>query len=142
MISLLTAGLRIAGVGLLLLALLHIPIGRHLGWREERTRMTAANGAIFHVHMVFICLVLVAMALPCLLDPRALLERSRAALWGTWMLSAFWSFRLYCQWCIYPRSLWQGKKLETMIHWIFSAVWTSLALLFGLCGLVQVGWIR
>ena len=35
----LTILLRVAGTGLILLAGLHVPIGRHLKWREEGARL-------------------------------------------------------------------------------------------------------
>jgi hypothetical protein len=38
MTELLTILLRIAGLGLIVLSVAHIPIGRHLKWSEEATR--------------------------------------------------------------------------------------------------------
>ena len=61
----LTILLRVAGAGLILLAGLHLPIGRHLKWREEAARLSPVNASIFHVHTFFICFVLVMMGLPC-----------------------------------------------------------------------------
>lgn len=61
-------GLRLAGAGLLLLAILHGSIARTLRWREDIAWLTPINAAIFRVHNFFICLVLVLMGLPCLLD--------------------------------------------------------------------------
>jgi hypothetical protein len=49
-IDALTLLLRIAGSGLILLALVHIPIGRHLKWREDAARLTPVNASIFRVH--------------------------------------------------------------------------------------------
>jgi hypothetical protein len=131
--------LRSAGAGLILLALLHIPIGRHLRWAENAARLTPANAAIFHVHNFFICVVLVMMGLPCVLDPLAFLERTRASGWLTWSFAVFWALRLYCQWLVYPATLWRGKRMETAFHYWFTLVWLALAALFTLCGLVQMG---
>src|SRR5215207_2458077 len=89
MIEALSIFLRIAGVGLIALAVLHIPIGRHLNWREEVARLTPVNASIFHVHNFFICLVLVLMGLPCVFDPQVFLEKSRA---GAWVSSSFAAF--------------------------------------------------
>jgi len=133
--------LRIAGTGLILLALVHIPIGRHLKWREDAARLTPVNASIFRVHTLFICLVLVMMGLPCVLDPLVFLEKSRAAKWMTWSFSAFWFTRLYVQWFVYEVDLWRGKRMETTVHWWFTLVWAALALLFATCGLHQAGWI-
>ena len=141
MIELLTIALRVAGAGLLLLAVLHVPIGRHLQWREDAARLTPVNASIFHVHAFFICLILVIMGLPCLLDPRVFLEPTRAGAWLSWSFAAFWAIRLYCQWFVYEADLWRNKRLETALHGWFTFVWAALTALFTACGLLQAGWI-
>lgn len=133
--------LRLAGGGLFLLALVHIPIARQLRWREEAARMSPANASIFHVHAFFICVVLVMMALPCLFDPMLFLERSRAGAWMAFSFAGFWAIRLYCQWFVYPAALWRGRRLETFLHCWFTLVWLALVLLFGTCAAVQAGWL-
>src|SRR5690606_24106257 len=115
--------LRIGGAGLLALALLHLPIAKRLKWKEEAARMSELNAAVFHVHTFFICLVVVAMALPMLLDPQVFLIPSRAARWGTWALTVFWACRLICQWTVYRPSWWRGRRFETAMHWWFTCVW-------------------
>jgi hypothetical protein len=99
------------------------------------------NAAVFHVHAFFICVMLVMMALPCLLEPRVFLEPTRAGAWLAWSFAGFWTIRLYCQWCVYPRALWRGKRFETAMHWLFTAVWLALAALFAMCGVRQCGWL-
>jgi hypothetical protein len=133
--------LRIAGAGLILLAALHVPIGRHLKWREEASFLSPVNASIFRVHTFFICLVLVLMGLPCLLDPLVFLERSRAASWLSWSFSIFWITRLFVQWFVYPADLWRGKKMETIVHAWFTVLWLFLAALFTVCGARQAGWL-
>ena len=142
MIELLAPGLRLAGAGLLALALLHVPIARRLRWREEAALMSPLSEDIFHVHGFFICVALVGMGLPCLFEPSVLLEKSRAGLWGAWLLAAFWALRLWCQWFVYRRVHWAGKRLETAMHSIFTAVWLYLTAIFALCGAWQCGWLR
>ncbi|GAA5124149.1 hypothetical protein JIN84_12290 [Luteolibacter yonseiensis] len=140
MMEILTFLLRLAGAGLVLLAVSHIPIGRHLKWTEDARGMSPVNRSIFHVHTIFICVVLVMMGLPCLLEPRIFLEPSRAGSWLAWSISAFWGLRLYFQWFVYRADLWRGKRLETAMHWWFTFVWIGLAALFALCGMWQA-WI-
>ena len=134
--------LRVAGAGLILLAGLHVPIGRHLKWREEGARLSAVNASIFRVHTFFICVVLVMMGLPCLMEPSVFLERSGAGAWLAWSFSVFWTIRLFFQWFVYPRDLWRGKRMETIVHAGFTIVWLWLALLFAFCGAWQAGWLR
>lgn len=133
--------LRFAGAGLILLALIHVPISRRLQWREQASRLSAENEAVFHVHTFFLCLVLVMMGLPALVEPSVFLEKSRAALWGSWSLCVYWLVRLWCQWFTYGPHLWRGKRLETRIHWLFTVLWILLSALFGLCGARQSGWL-
>ena len=139
MIGLLEILLRVAGAGLILLAILHVPIGRHLNWREDALRLTPVNASIFRVHAFFICLVLVMMGLPCLFEPSVFLQRTRAGAWLSWSFAGFWTVRLYCQWFVYEAHLWRAKRLETVMHWWFSFVWAALAVLFTACGLCQAG---
>ena len=142
MTELLPPALRLVGAGLIALAVLHVPIARHLRWREDTARLSPVNRDIFHVHNFFICLVLVAMGLPCLIEPSLLLDRSRPGAWGAWTLAAFWAARLWCQWFVYRRQLWRGKKFETAMHWLFTAIWTALTTLFTLCAARQSGWLE
>jgi hypothetical protein len=141
MTSLLEILLRVAGAGLILLAILHIPIGRKLRWSEDSRQLTPANRSIFHVHTFFICLVMVMMGLPSILDPSVFTASSRAGSWLVWSISVFWAIRLYFQWFVYPADLWRGKRLETALHAWFTFVWAALAALFATCGMLQAGWI-
>jgi hypothetical protein len=140
--EILTILLRLAGAGLILLALVHIPIARQLKWREEGARMRPANASIFHVHAFFICVVLVMMGLPCVVDPRVFLETSRAGSWLAWSFAGFWLLRLYVQWFVYRADLWRGKRMETALHWWFTFMWIFLTTLFTACGSWQAGWLR
>jgi len=139
MIDTLELLLRIGGVGLLVLAIMHIPVARHLRWREEAVRLSAANSAIFLVHAFFICVVLVMMGLPALFAPQVFLDRSIAGLWFSWSFALFWGIRLGVQWFVYPTALWRGKRLETAMHLWFSLVWIALTAVFTACGLWQAG---
>jgi hypothetical protein len=141
MIELLTLLLRIAGAGLLVLAVLHVPIGKQLKWSDNAKRMSPVNASIFHVHTFFICVVLVMMGLSCLLEPDIFLIPSRAGLWLAWSISAFWMLRLYFQWFVYPAALWRGKRMETAVHAWFTLVWAALAALYAACGMHQSGWL-
>ena len=141
MMALLPILLRLAGAGLVLLALVHIPIGHHLGWRDDAARMSPVNRSIFHVHTLFICVVLVMMGLPSLCAPEIFLERTRAGSWLSWSFAAFWALRLYCQWFVYAPELWRGKRLETAVHYWFTLIWCALSALYALCAARQAGWL-
>ncbi len=132
--------LRVAGAGLILLALLHVPISRELKWKEDARKLSPMNESVFHVHTFFVCLVLVIMGLPSLLTPQALLEKSMLGKWTAVSWSVFWFIRLYCQWFVYRSDLWKGNPKETFIHYWFTLVWIYLTTLYGLVAAVQFGW--
>ncbi|RYD37310.1 MAG: hypothetical protein EOP87_03790 [Verrucomicrobiaceae bacterium] len=134
--------LRVAGIGLIALALLHFPIGKQLRWREEARLLAPMNASVFHVHTFFICVVLVMMGLPCVVAPVIFLVPSQAGAWVTWSIAVFWALRLYCQFFVYRADLWRGKRMETTVHCIFSVIWTALLALFTACGMVQQGWLH
>jgi hypothetical protein len=142
MISTLTVLLRIAGAVLLLLAAMHGPIGWRLKWHEESLLLSPVNAAIFRVHALFICLILLLMGLPCIADPRVFLERNHAGGWLAWTFAAFWTARLFVQWFVFSQTLWLGKRFETGIHFIFTALWIFLAALFVICGARQATWLQ
>lgn len=140
--EILTILLRIAGVGLITLSVLHIPIGKSLKWKEDAARLSMMNESVFHVHTFFVCLVLVMMGLPAVVDPQVYLAPTRAGAWVTWSIAIFWAARLYCQWFVYRADLWRGKRMEFRVHWLFTFIWISLTGLFAACGCVQAGWLH
>jgi membrane protein YdbS with pleckstrin-like domain len=131
--------LRVAGLGIIALALAHIQMSRVLRWREEAALMSPASESVFHVHTLFVCAILVMIGLPALIAPQIFLERSDAGAWLTWTCSAFWLLRLLVQWFVFPSALWRGKPFETRMHILFTMVWAGLTALFVACGLVQMG---
>ncbi len=123
--------LRIAGASHLLLAIAHIPISRHLGWKADIGSASLLTRQIFWVHCFFICLVLTLMGALAVYDPRTLIERSQLGLYVTSGITLFWTIRLICQWFVYDSSLWRGKRFESAIHVLFSAVWIFYVLVYG-----------
>lgn len=131
--------LRVAGVGMILLAIAHIPMSRRLQWREDAARMSPSSASVFHVHTLFVCVMLVMMGLPALISPQIFVERTLAGTWIAWSFTVFWALRLYAQWFVFPSALWRGKPLEMRMHGVFTVIWIGLIALFCACGLVQIG---
>jgi hypothetical protein len=44
----------------------------------------------------------------------------------------FWLVRLYVQFFGYSSQTWKGKPFETMVHYVFIALWSYLSMVFGL----------
>lgn len=121
--------LKIIGVLLILLALMHVFFPKHFHWREELARLSLLNRQVMVVHTFFIALTVFLMGLLCL--------TSAAELSGTPLgkrvalgLSVFWMARLLTQFFGYSSELWRGKRFETAVHVVFSALWTYLTVVF------------
>ena len=54
-------------------------------------------------------------------------------------LGLFWLARLFCQFFVYSPSLWRGKRCETAIHLLFTALWIYLSATFLIGAWVGVG---
>ena len=119
--------LRVVGLMLFALLGLNFVLPRRFNWREELARLSLFNRQIFLVHAMFIGLILAmfgALSLlyaPLLLEPAPL---ARVVLTG---LALFWGVRLLVQWFVYDPRLWRGKRFETAVHVVFSAVWIYFA---------------
>jgi hypothetical protein len=123
--------LRIAGVLLGLLVILNIFVPRRFKWREELANVSLLNRQIFQVHALFIIVILAMFAALLLTCARQIAEPTplaRAILVG---LTAFWTLRLFVQFFVYDSALWRGKRFETVMHILFSLLWTYFVAVFG-----------
>jgi len=121
--------LRLSGGLLILLALTHVLFPRRFGWREELPRLSLINRQMMKVHTFFIALTVFLMGTLCLSSARELIATAlgRRVAGG---LALFWFVRLLVQLFGYSDELWRGKRRETIVHRIFTAIWLYLALLF------------
>ena len=134
--------LRVAGVSLLALSLLHFEFPRRFRWREELAAISLLNREIFYVHTFFVCLTVAGMGVICALAPGVLLERTRLGAWVTAGGTLFWAARLYIQFFIYSASHWRGRRFERGVHIAFSLLWTFYTAVFGACFAYQRGWLN
>lgn len=123
--------IRIAGASQIFLALLHIPFYYKLNWGEDVRKLTRINAQVFHVHTLFICLVLFLSGLLCLFQAPLLLDGSSLSRFLLAGFFLFWFLRLIAQWFVYDFSHWVGKPKETTVHIIFTGVWFYYCAVFG-----------
>lgn len=86
--------LRIAGLGLIVLAALHFAFPKRFHWKEELARLSPLNRQIFQVHVFFMVVVLLFFGSLSLFLADTLLvpgPLSRAVLAG---FTLFWLLRL------------------------------------------------
>jgi hypothetical protein len=121
--------LKIIGVLLMLLALLHVIFPRYFKWKVELGAISHINRQMMYVHAFFIAFGVFLMGLLCLTSPNELLTTilGRRISLG---LGIFWLTRLFVQFFGYSALLWKGKTFETTVHVLFSGLWTYLSGVF------------
>lgn len=127
--------LRIAGALQIALALVHVLFPRRFQWAEELSRLSLINRQMFHVHTLFVCVVLLMIGALSLLAPATLLEPTALARMVLPGFAVFWVLRLYCQWFVYDRTLWRGRRLETVVHALCTVLWIYLAAVYAVARL-------
>lgn len=125
---------KIIGVLLMVLSLTHVIFPKYFNWTNELGSLSLINRQIMYVHTFFIALVVFLMGLLCLTSANDLIETAlgRRITLG---LGLFWTSRLIIQFFGYSSKLWRGKTFETIIHIVFSLLWTYLSLVFILASL-------
>ena len=121
--------LKIIGILLILLALLHIPFPKYFKWSLELKTLSLINRQMMITHTFFIALTIFLMGLLCLTCSKALITTilgQKIALG----FGIFWSVRLFFQFFVYSTKLWKGKLFETIMHILFSILWTYFTIIF------------
>jgi hypothetical protein len=125
--------LEFIGLLLVVLALLHAGFARYFQWSREFANVSLINREMMYVHTFFVAFTVMLMGLLCLTSAAELvgtpLGRKLALGCGI-----FWLARLLTQFFGYSAALWQGKRFETTIHVLFSALWSYLSIVFLLVG--------
>ena len=121
--------LKIIGVLLIVLALLHVIFPKYFNWRQELTLVSHINRQMMQVHAFFIAFIVFLMGLLCLTSANDLISTTlgkRISLG----LGIFWTARLVIQFFGYSSKHWKGKTFETTMHVLFSVVWTYFSAAF------------
>lgn len=121
--------LHIIGVLLISLALLHIVFPSYFEWEKELQTLRTINKEMMVVHTFFIALVVLLMGILCLTSAKELSSTvlgQRIAIG----LAIFWVCRFLIQLFGYSSTLWKGKKFETFVHVLFTALWLYMSVIF------------
>lgn len=121
--------LKIIGVLLIVLSLVHVIFPKRFGWKNELKSLQLLNRQLMYVHTFFVALVVFLMGVLCLTSANELVETNlgRKVAFGLWV---FWTLRLIFQFFVYSTDLWRGKKFETAVHVVFSLFWIYLSMVF------------
>jgi len=121
--------LKISGVLLILLAVMHIGFPRYFKWGIELEKLSLINKQMMVTHAFFIALGLMLMGLLCITQSQEITHTPLGAKIALG-LGVFWLLRLCVQFFGYSSMLWKGKRFETTIHIIFSIFWLYLSIVF------------
>ena len=121
--------LKITGVLLVALALIHIPFPKYFNWDKELKSLSVINRQMMTVHTFFIALTVFMMGLLCLTSSGELIETNLGKKISLG-LGVFWAIRLFIQFFGYSSELWKGKTFETLMHILFSILWAYLSSIF------------
>lgn len=126
--------LKIIGISLIILALIHSIFPTYFNWKHDLKPLLLVNRQMMIVHTFFIALTVLLMGILCLMNSNDLLETSlgKTICFG---FGIFWTIRLVFQFFVYSPKLWKGKRFETIIHIIFSMIWFYLSIFFILCAI-------
>ena len=121
--------LKIVGVLLMLLALLHVIFPKYFKWKDELSLVSHVNRQMMYVHAFFIAFIVFLIGVLCFTSANEMTTTNfgkRISLG----LGIFWTTRLFFQFFGYSSLLWKGKKFETSVHVLLSILWTYLSSVF------------
>lgn len=121
--------LKIIGILLIALALVHIVFPKYFNWQKELSSLSLVNRQMITVHTFFIALTILLMGLLCITSTADLIDTNlgKKISFG---LGLFWTLRLIIQFFGYSPELWKGKSFETTVHIVFIFLWTYLSVIF------------
>lgn len=126
--------IKLIGVLLILLALIHIAFPWYFKWKTELKSLSLINRQMMIIHTFFIALVVFLIGLLCLLSYSEIIETELGKTISIG-IGIFWASRLFVQFFGYSSVLWKGKKFETLVHIVFSILWIYLSTVFFSVGL-------
>src|SRR4030095_4369323 len=100
--------LKIIGVLLIVLALIHLTFPKYFNWKQELSSLSLINKQIMHVHSFFIAFAVFLVGLLCMTSSEELIGTilCRRVSLG---LGIFWTTRLFIQVFGYSVKVWRGK---------------------------------
>ncbi len=126
--------LKIIGILLIGLALIHIVFPKYFKWDKELGSLSLINRQLMTVHTFFLALIVFLMGLLCFTSSDEVINTNlgKKMAFG---FAIFWTIRLFVQFFGYSSKLWKGKKLETSIHIFFIFLWAYLSFIFWIIAL-------
>lgn len=121
--------LKIIGILLIVLASIHLAFPRYFKWKTELQSLNLINRQMMSIHTFFIAFTVLLMGLLCVTSAEELINTNLGKKVSIGF-GVFWIVRLIIQFFGYSSELWKGKRFETVIHIIFTGLWTYFSLVF------------
>ncbi|MBK8350588.1 MAG: hypothetical protein IPL21_02495 [Saprospirales bacterium] len=121
--------LKIIGFILIALSLIHLTFPKKFNWKEEFKSVSLINKEMMYIHTFFIGLLILLNGLLCIFCASDLIN-TKLGKQISLGLFIFWCFRLLFQFIGYSSRLWKGKSFETIIHVLFTILWSYLTTIF------------
>jgi hypothetical protein len=121
--------LKIIGVILIVLAIIHVDLPKRFKWAQEFSTLSLINKQVMYVHTFFIAFMVFLLGLLCITSSYDIVN-TKLGHQLSFGLFVFWATRLFFQFFVYSSSLWRGKFFETAIHIIFSLFWLYFSIIF------------
>ncbi|HYE74387.1 MAG TPA: hypothetical protein VEF04_13695 [Blastocatellia bacterium] len=116
--------LKVVGVLMISLALLHALFPRRFNWKAELQTLSLLNRQLFLVHTFFIAWAVLLSGLLTLICAEQLVSKNILAQMVLILLTMFWGARWIAQQFYFSPKLWRGHRLNTVIHVVFTLLWT------------------
>ncbi|MEU6840522.1 hypothetical protein ABZ930_01445 [Streptomyces sp. NPDC046716] len=120
----LTGQMRLVGLALILMGLVHAVLPRVLGWPGDLRASSLLTRQVSYAHLFFIGLTCALLgALPLAFAPDLL----TGAPLPTFLLCAqtlFWGLRWIMEFAYFSPRLWRGHRLRTAGHAALAVLWT------------------
>jgi hypothetical protein len=121
--------LKIIGILLILLGILHVIFPRYFKWKQDFIQVSHINRQMMYVHAFFIALMVFLLGLLCITSANEIISTNLGKKISLG-IGIFWTARLLIQFFGYSSLLWKGKTFETTIHILFSVLWIYLSMIF------------
>lgn len=121
--------LKIIGFILIVLSLIHIVFPKYFNWKNELNPLSLINNQMMYVHTFFVAFTVFLIGMLCICCTNDIINTTlgRQLCLG---LFIFWGLRLFFQFFFYSPKLWKGKLFETIMHIVFSVLWTYFTVIF------------
>ncbi|MEU6241698.1 hypothetical protein [Streptomyces sp. NPDC047024] len=126
----LTVQLRLVGVALIFMGLVHVALPRILGWPADLRASTLLTRQVSYAHLFFIALTCALLGtLPLAFAP-ALLTGAPLPTFLLCGQTLFWGLRWIMEFAYFSPRIWRGDRLRTVGHVGLAVLWTWVTAVF------------